>query len=279
MAAGQSAYDVARRQREKAARLERSAALWEQGAAGEVEVARALEALPDGWVVLHDLAWPGRPKANIDHVVIGPGGIFVVDAKNWTGTIEVRDQVLRQNGRQREQTVSAAAEAAIALQRTLPVSHLCMGVLCFVGDYPLSGWARDVMVCTSANLVAMLLSRPAALSRNEVERCAAVMRQLPAREQSAAGSGRRPSRSAGRAPRTRAVSAKNHDRPRILQLAGVLTFLVLLVSGALTPVTGWVGQQMVQLVSDTSEPTPTPKDSRNKKVRDKDAPRGSRASR
>ena len=63
MAAGESAYDVARRQREKAARLERSAELWERGAQGEVEVARALESLPDGWVVLHDLAWPGRPRA------------------------------------------------------------------------------------------------------------------------------------------------------------------------------------------------------------------------
>ena len=68
MAAGESAYDVARRQREKAARLERSAAMWERGARGEVEVARALEALPSEWVVLHDLSWPGRQRANIDHV-------------------------------------------------------------------------------------------------------------------------------------------------------------------------------------------------------------------
>ncbi|MFC7725319.1 nuclease-related domain-containing protein [Nocardioides sp. GCM10028917] len=82
MSAGESAYDVARRQREQAARLERSAALWEQGAAGEVAVATALAALPAGWVVLHDLAWPGRQRANLDHVVIGPGGVFVVDAKN-----------------------------------------------------------------------------------------------------------------------------------------------------------------------------------------------------
>lgn len=127
MSAGESAYDVARGQRDKAARLERSAALWEQGAAGEVAVARALGALPDGWVVLHDLAWPGRARANIDHVVIWPGGVFVVDAKNWTVTIEVRDQVLRQNGRAREDAVVSAAEAAIAIQGLAPVGHLCTG--------------------------------------------------------------------------------------------------------------------------------------------------------
>ena len=116
MEAGKSAHDVARRQREKAERLQRSAALWEHGAEGEVAVARALESLPDGWVVLHDLAWPGRPRANIDHVVIGPGGVFVVDAKNWSGRVEVRDQVLMQNGRQRERPSVSAAEAAIAVQ-------------------------------------------------------------------------------------------------------------------------------------------------------------------
>lgn len=171
MSAGESAYEVARRQREKAERLQRSAALWEQGAAGEVEVAKALEALPPGWVVLHDLAWPGRPKANIDHVVIGPSGVFVVDAKNWSGTVEVRGHVLRQNGRQREQAVSSAAEAAIALQHVVPDSHPCFAVLCFVGDKALSGWVRDVVVCSTDNLVAMLTSRPVVLDSAQLDAC------------------------------------------------------------------------------------------------------------
>lgn len=241
-------------------------------------MARALEALPPGWIVLHDLAWPGRPKANIDHVVIGPGGVFVVDAKNWSGTIEVRDEVLRQNGRQREQTVSSAAEAAIALQRTLPVSHLCMGVLCFVGDTTLTGWARDVMVCSSTNLVTMLLSRPAALSPDEVERCAAVMRRLPVREPATSGA-RRPGGSAGSAPRARSGSARKRRRPSVVKLAGALTFLALLVTGTLTPVTGWVGQQMVELVGNTQdEVTPSPQDGQ-KNGRGKDVRRESRASR
>lgn len=241
-------------------------------------MARALEALPLGWIVLHDLCWPGRPKANIDHVVIGPGGVFVVDAKNWSGTIEVRDQVLRQNGRQREQTVSSAAEAAIALQRTLPVSHLCMGVLCFVGDNTLSGWARDVMVCSSTNLVTMLLSRPAALSPDEVERCAAVMRQLPAREAPTSGA-RRPSGSANGAPRARSGPSRKRDRLSAVKLAGALTFLALLASGALTPVTGWVGQQMVELVGNPQdEVTPPPQDGQ-KNGRGKEVRRESRASR
>jgi hypothetical protein len=33
-------------------------------------------------VVLHDLAVP-RSRANLDHLVIGPGGVFVVDSKQY----------------------------------------------------------------------------------------------------------------------------------------------------------------------------------------------------
>jgi hypothetical protein len=50
------------------------AVAWRRGAAGERRTARLLAALErQGWAVLHDLAVPGS-RANIDHLVIGPGG-------------------------------------------------------------------------------------------------------------------------------------------------------------------------------------------------------------
>ena len=36
-----------------------------------------------GWRVLHDRRWPGSTRANIDHLVIGPPGVAVVDTKHW----------------------------------------------------------------------------------------------------------------------------------------------------------------------------------------------------
>src|SRR3546814_15778766 len=114
--AGESSREYARRQREKADRHARAAERFERGAEGESATTAVLQPLLDqGWVVLHDVAWPGRPRANIDHVVIGPGGAFVIDSKNWSGAIAVRDQVLRQNGRSREMAVVGAAEAALAV--------------------------------------------------------------------------------------------------------------------------------------------------------------------
>jgi hypothetical protein len=41
-----------------------------------------------GWAVLHDLAVPGS-RANLDHLVIGPGGVFVIDSKQYRGRLQV----------------------------------------------------------------------------------------------------------------------------------------------------------------------------------------------
>jgi hypothetical protein len=64
------------------------AVAWRRGAAGERRTARVLAALErQGWAVLHDLAVP-RSQANIDHLVIGPGGVFVIDSKQYRGRLQ-----------------------------------------------------------------------------------------------------------------------------------------------------------------------------------------------
>ncbi|MCW2849529.1 MAG: hypothetical protein JWR90_3503 [Marmoricola sp.] len=199
--AGESARESARRQREKAERLQRSADLWERGADGEQATAAALDVLPkESWTVFHDVRWPGRKYANVDHVAVGPTGVFVIDSKNWSGSITVRDNVLRQNGRSRESTVAGAAEAAIAVVGVTPVvmpEHV-QPVLCFVRDDRLTGWTRDVMVCSTANLVEMLTTRTEVLPPHIVsEACL----QLDAMLRSATAP-------AAALPRGRAVAAR-----------------------------------------------------------------------
>jgi Nuclease-related domain len=62
---------------------------WRRGAAGERRTARVLAALErQGWAVLHDLALPGS-RGNIDHLVIGPGGVFVIDSKHYRGRLQL----------------------------------------------------------------------------------------------------------------------------------------------------------------------------------------------
>jgi Nuclease-related domain len=62
---------------------------WRRGAVGERRTARLLGPLErQGWAVLHDLAIPGT-QANIDHLVIGPGGVIVVDSKRYRGRLRL----------------------------------------------------------------------------------------------------------------------------------------------------------------------------------------------
>jgi hypothetical protein len=169
--AGESARAVALRRRSKAEGMLRSAEAFERGAEGEETTARALAELPMlGWRVFHDMRWPGRRYANIDHVVVGPTGVFVIDTKAWSGEIEVRDGVLRQDGRRRDRAVLSAMDAAAALTELLPGldAKAVNAVLCFDRDEPVFGWADEVMVCSPANLVTLLTSRPSLLDTQSV---------------------------------------------------------------------------------------------------------------
>src|SRR6266536_361647 len=63
------------------------ASAWRNGARGERRTARRLRRLlRRGYVAFHDLGMPGS-RANIDHLLIGPTGVFVIDTKQYTGRI------------------------------------------------------------------------------------------------------------------------------------------------------------------------------------------------
>ena len=164
--AGESAHAVASRHRAKAQTLMRLSAAYERGALGEERTARALAALPEqDWRVFHDVHWPGRRYANVDHVVVGPGGVFVIDSKAWTGDVAVVDGVLRQNGHRRERHVLGAVDAAMAVAGLVPGLEptAVKPVLCFDREEPVFGWSHEVMVCSTRNVATLLASRPAVL--------------------------------------------------------------------------------------------------------------------
>jgi hypothetical protein len=204
--AGDSARDIARRQREKAARLERSAARWERGAQGEAATAAALGALSSrGWTTFHDVRWPGRQRANIDHVAVGPAGVFVIDSKNWTGDIRVTGDVLYQSGRRRESEVAAAADAALAvtqLLQGLPATP----VLCFVRPEPLEAHARGVTICSTSNLASYLAALPPILGPESIRRAVTILQwqltsaQRPATARAVPKAWRSPSPTRSRPP-------------------------------------------------------------------------------
>jgi hypothetical protein len=58
---------------------------WRLGAAGEVTIGAKLEKLAEhGWRVLHSVPI-GEHGSDIDHIAIGPGGVWTINAKNHPG--------------------------------------------------------------------------------------------------------------------------------------------------------------------------------------------------
>jgi len=115
--------------------LHADARSWFKGALGEREVARALDALGSDFTVLHAVPIGSR-STDIDHVVIGPTGVFSINTKNhsghdvWVGgrTLTVSGQRTQHmhravsEGERATALLSAAAGGPIAVQPILVVA-------------------------------------------------------------------------------------------------------------------------------------------------------------
>lgn len=177
--AGRSAGDEAARSlraaeehRRKAAWHEERAARFARGRQGEVAAAQTLDALAaDGYRRIDDCRWPGRAKANVDHVVIGPAGLFVIDAKNWSGTVEVRAGVLRQSGYRRSKEVGAVGEAAQAVGALVPFAlPRTEGVIFLTGKAQLPvARLGNITVVSGSDIVGWIRSQPAVLRPDMVQ--------------------------------------------------------------------------------------------------------------
>ncbi|AZM56274.1 NERD nuclease [Streptomyces sp. WAC 01529] len=136
MAAGGSASrraQEARRQerllREQWQAARQQARQWEAASEGERRVAAQLLVLTErGWRLLVDRRWPGTRVANVDMLLVGPGGVFVIDVKNWRAAPETWGGKLRAGGEPRDEhvarllAVTKAAEGAVASLGMSPVA-------------------------------------------------------------------------------------------------------------------------------------------------------------
>ncbi|MCB1255853.1 MAG: NERD domain-containing protein [Microthrixaceae bacterium] len=169
--------DKAAEHRAKADRLEQQALNWEKGAGGEQITADRLAQLPPQFVVFHDLHVPGS-RANVDHLVIGPTGVFVVDSKAHSGTYKYGSGTLW-NGRwsidKEVETVTFISER-VSEHLDVPVSS----VLCFTE----AGLPAPVVYVGSAQVVAkdalvpLLLNGPSTFTPQWVEWLSRLAREM-----------------------------------------------------------------------------------------------------
>jgi len=148
---------------------------WRMGARGERFSGWLLDRLPEGWHVFHDVP-VGERGANIDHLVIGPAGVFTVNTKNLRGKIWVAPRTLLVNGRKRDYLPKAVREAGRAsrllgeaLRRPIAVTP----VLSIIADeWTVKERPTDVIVATPRGVKRLLLDRGGTLSAREVDEIA-----------------------------------------------------------------------------------------------------------
>jgi hypothetical protein len=90
---------------------------WRQGAVGERKVGKLLDKLPrDRWKVFNDVSL-GSDGVNVDHLVIGAGGVFTINTKNLSGKVWLGSRALLVSGQKTTYLRAAAAEARKVSQR------------------------------------------------------------------------------------------------------------------------------------------------------------------
>ncbi len=115
-----------------------------KGARGEERVSGILETLPDGYHVFNDFVACGK---HVDHVVVGPGGVFSVETKFWRGKVTVEEGRILLDGQLPDRSPVAQANREATLVRN------ALAAAGWNGDVtPVLTFASDTFATHRANI-------------------------------------------------------------------------------------------------------------------------------
>jgi len=127
--------------------------------------------LPDGWYVINDVH-AGDAGANIEHLVVGPPGVFTINTKNLAGKVWVGAKSVLHNRRRTDFLPKAFAEARLvsrllssAIGRPVEVRGV-LAILC--DDWTVKQRPVDVYVDATRGVKDWMLRQPAVLRAQEV---------------------------------------------------------------------------------------------------------------
>jgi hypothetical protein len=147
------------------------------GADGEEKMGRQLARLPDSWRVLHSVPIGAR-GSDIDHVVIGPGGVFTINTKHHPdANVWVRGNTFKVNGTNQPYVRNSRFEAERAGAKLTKLTGLSVsvgGVIAVIGargGFTVKAQPPDhaVFVLGRRDVVPWLLRHGAILLPEQVE--------------------------------------------------------------------------------------------------------------
>jgi hypothetical protein len=146
---------------------------WRLREHGELTVAAQLERLGDGWRILHSIEI--TPTTDIDHLVIGPGGVFALSSRCHPKsqatvnerTVKINGQPTKYLGKSREAALRAAHSLSVACRRHVDV-HAAI-VFVDLNRLVIDEMPDGVHVTTYRRLADWLRSHAAALTPAQVD--------------------------------------------------------------------------------------------------------------
>jgi hypothetical protein len=148
---------------ERIAELDAERAKWVRGEQGEILVGEELDRLSSHeWWVFHAIP-RGGSGTDIDHLVIGVGGVYTVNTKNVAGNVWVAERVLTVGGKKTAYLPAAASEARDAARRISTRSANAVAVhpvLVFTRPITIKAMPSHVAVLQAGSVRAWLESRP-----------------------------------------------------------------------------------------------------------------------
>jgi len=149
-----------------------------KGARGEERVAGILKSLPDAYHVFNDFV---ARRTHVDHVVVGPAGVFAVETKFWRGRVTVEEGHVLVDGRlpSREPLVQARHEAGRVGQELekLGWKGQVTPVLAFASDTfePRSAEVGGAVVMNACELSAAFATKSVVIPPDELDRIVTLM--------------------------------------------------------------------------------------------------------
>ncbi len=152
-----------------------------KGARGEERVSGILETLPDGYHVFNDFVACGK---HIDHVVVGPGGVFSVETKFWRGKVTVEEGRILLDGQLPDRSpIDQANREAVLVKKTLSDAGWkgdVTPVLTFASDTFATHRAniRGTVVMNASELKESFASDRVVITQHELQRLVSLMENL-----------------------------------------------------------------------------------------------------
>ena len=149
-----------------------------RGARGEERVANVLSGLPDAYHVFHDFVAGGE---HVDHVVVGPSGVFSVETKSWKGRVEIIEGHILVSGalpsRDPAQQAQREADQVRMRLKQLGFDVTVVPVVCFASD-SFAGDTKElgaIKVVNAEALLGWITAQPESLAASDLSRLVQLM--------------------------------------------------------------------------------------------------------